>query len=358
MIPSYYVQIESLPLTRSGKIDRKALPSPEFTVGDDYEKPSTKIEKSLVDIWSRLLKMDAKYISINRSFFEIGGNSMNATQLINAISKEINVRITLKEVFLYQEIKSLSNFIEAAEIKQHSRIEKSPKKEKYILSSAQKRLFFLHEFDKSSTAYNMPQFVELIGDLNKEKLENTFAKLVQRHEGFRTNFELVNNEVFQCINDELDFKLEYHENYEDLKEVVRNFIRPFDLRQSPLLRVGLTKLAEQRHLLMVDMHHIVTDGTSHGILINDFIQLYQGIELEELSLQYKDFAEWQQSDTYKEQIEGQKEFWINEYSKKVTKLELPKDFDRPKISSFSGDTVFFELDEQNSQSLKNLAEKK
>ncbi|WP_109302785.1 non-ribosomal peptide synthetase [Aquimarina sp. AU474] len=357
MIPTNYVQLETLPLTRSGKIDHKALPDPEFTESENYEKPSTDIERQLAAIWSRILKIDFEYISTNKSFFEIGGNSINASQLINSISKELNVKVTLKEVFIYQEIKTLATFIEEAEVIRYSEINTSPKKERYVLSSAQQRLFFLYKFDKLSTAYNMPQFVELIGDLKRDKLENTFVKLIERHEGLRTNFELVDNQVFQCVNDEVNFKIECHENPTDIKSMVHDFIQPFDLSVAPLLRVGLIILEKQRHLLMVDMHHIVTDGTSHSILINDFKELYQGKELPKLKLHYKDFAEWQMSDSYKEQIKNQKEFWVKEYSKEVTKLELPLDFEKPKINSFKGDTVFFELDKHESQSLKSLAEK-
>ncbi|WP_413980754.1 condensation domain-containing protein [Maribacter sp. 2307UL18-2] len=314
------------------------------------------MENQLVKIWSKILKVDKELISINDNFFEIGGNSLDATKLTNSISKELNITISIKEIFIYQDIKSLSIFLENSDRTPYSRIEKSTKLDRYLLSSAQRRLFFLHEFDKSSVAYNMPQFVELIGNLDNFKLEETFRKLIARHENLRTSFELFENEVYQRIDDTVDFKLEFFESEGIEKSIVDNFIRPFDLSIAPLIRVGLLKLSVKRHLLMVDIHHIVADGVSQSILINDFMALYQDKKLSDLRINYRDYSEWQQSMGYQSKMANQKAFWLKEYSEELAVLDLPMDFDRPKIKSFKGETLFFELNKEDSKYLSVIAE--
>ena len=331
-----------MPLTPNGKIDSKALPEPEVKAGDGYIAPSNDIEEKLVTIWSDVLKIDRKQISVNRSFFELGGHSLKATLLVNKIFKELKVEVPLKEVFNRQDIISLGKFIENTEKSKYSKIEKAIVKDHYKLSSAQKRLFFLYEFDKASLAYNMPQVAKLEGKIDRERLNNAFNKLIARHESLRTSFEVINDEAVQKISDQINFEIEYfHSDENEVQQVIKDFIRPFDLSKAPLIRAGLIETSPEEHILMVDMHHIITDGISQGILIKDFMALYNNEELPELKLQYKDYAEWQQSEGQQEKIAKQKAFWLNEFADELTTLELPTDFKRPSIKSYEGDAVRF-----------------
>ena len=239
-------------------------------------------------------------------------------------------------------------------------IEPSESKSYYLTSSAQKRLYFLYQFDRDSLAYNMPQVVKLEGKLDRARLQAAFDQLIDRHESLRTTFKVVDNLPMQQVSKAVPFEVEYHTaKAAEVTQIIKRFIRPFDLHQAPLLRVGLVKLTEstESHLLMVDMHHIITDGVSQGVLINDFKTLYERSELPPLRLHYKDYAEWQQSPEQQERIAAQRSFWMELYSEEVTPLGLPTDYDRPLVTRHEGDTYEFGLGKEETQQLKSLAER-
>ncbi|SFA60739.1 amino acid adenylation domain-containing protein, partial [Pedobacter suwonensis] len=227
----------------------------------------------------------------------------------------------------------------------------------YALSSAQKRLYFLHEFDRESLAYNMPQAAWVSGKLDSERLVNAFQMLMMRHEILRTTIEMVGDEPFQVIGDGSGFSItEYQSGAEAVAGVMESFIRPFDLKRGPLLRVGLLHVTDGTSLLMVDMHHIITDGVSHGILIRDFMSLYDAQQLPVLRLQYKDYAEWQQSGAEQTRMREQKSFWLTEYRDIPEALELPLDRQRSEQSSNKSGNYSFELNEETTAALRRLAE--
>jgi len=237
-------------------------------------------------------------------------------------------------------------------------IERSLATKYYPLSSAQKRLYFLYEFDKASLAYNMPTVVKLTGNLDAEKLHNAFNKLVGRHESLRTSFEVINEEAVQIVSDEIKFEITRHEaKEEDVRGIIREFIRPFNLSHAPLLRAGLIRVADDHHILMLDLHHIITDGVSQANLFRDFMALYGENELPPLKLQYKDYAVWQQGKEEQERIAQQKDFWLREFAETPTVLELPGDFSRPAIKTEQGSEFSFDLDESLTARLRALAEK-
>ena len=241
--------------------------------------------------------------------------------------------------------------------KKYDSINKVNAKDFYVLSSVQKRLFFLYEFDKSSLAYNMPQVVKLEGNIDKGKLTNVFNKLIARHESLRTFFDVINDEAVQKILDQAKFEIEYYNSNEgEVPQIIKNFIRPFNLSKAPLIRAGLIENSPSEHILMVDMHHIITDGVSMGIMIKDFLSIYNNQELPELRLQYKDYAEWQQSKGLKEKIAKQGEFWLNELAEEVTTLDLPIDYKRPSTISFEGNTVGFTISTEEKNQLISISE--
>ncbi|WP_040497659.1 condensation domain-containing protein, partial [Fulvivirga imtechensis] len=176
-------------------------------------------------------------------------------------------------------------------------------------------MYFLYEYDKDSVVYNMPQVVKLEGELDKEKLRSAFELLISRHESLRTSFMMLEGEAVQVIHESVDFDLEYREASESVaQDIIQSFIRPFDLSNSSQLRAGLIKLSEGSHLLMVDMHHIISDGVSEGMLVKDFMSLYNGEDLPALHLHYKDYAEWQQSEEQQLRLEQQRDFWKAEFA--------------------------------------------
>ncbi|MBW9155187.1 non-ribosomal peptide synthase/polyketide synthase [Clostridium tagluense] len=352
MVPSYFVQVEKMPLTLNGKLDRKALPEPNKDITlNEYEAARNEVEEKLVRIWSEVLGVEK--IGINDNFFELGGHSLKATVLISKIHKELNREIPLKELFKSSTIKELSKFIEKAEENLHLNIEKVEQKEYYETSSAQKRMYMLQQFEKDSVAYNMPVVFELVGKVNKERIEETFRKIITRHEALRTYFETVEGEIVQKIDNSYEFKLADRKDDEEIETIINKFVRPFELDKTPLFRVELVESRERTYML-IDMHHIISDGVSMSILIKEFTALYNVECLETLKLQYKDFAAWQNNFLKSEKMKEQEEYWINRFNDEIPVLNLPYDHERPAMQSFEGDNVSFDLDEKTTEGLRKI----
>ncbi|MCB2301137.1 condensation domain-containing protein, partial [Clostridium tagluense] len=180
--------------------------------------------------------------------------------------------------------------------------------------------------------------MEIEGRLDKQRLESAIEKLIERHESLRTSLETIDGEIVQRVNKDIGFSVDYLEKLDKNRdEIIKEFIRPFDLNKAPLLRVGLIKLEEDKHILMFDMHHIISDGVSSGILVKEFVKLYEEKELESLRIQYKDYSHWQNKLLKSEVMKIQEEYWINIFKDEVSILNMPTDYSRPAIQSFEGD---------------------
>jgi len=362
MIPAYFITLERLPLNPNGKVDRAALPDPEFGGGTRYTAPVGSIEIRLVEIWSEVLGIEKNKISTDANFFEIGGHSLNATRMIAKIHKTLNIKIPLAELFKTPTIRELSGYINKTTTGQHSSIPCAEKKEYYELSSAQKRLYILQEMDFSGTSYNVPMVLLIEGELNQEKLENTFHKIINRHTSFKTSFEIVNENPMQRIYQHVDFKIRYSRltNNDNREEIITHFVKPFNLSQAPLMRVELIRISPGEetqtpaHILMVDIHHIITDGTSMDLLAKEFKAYHADEELSPLRLQYKDYTEWQNSEEQKEAIIMQAIYWRKQFAGEIPVLNLPVDHPRPAIQSFAGNVICFELSNEQSSALNDL----
>ncbi|HLP45748.1 MAG TPA: amino acid adenylation domain-containing protein, partial [Candidatus Kapabacteria bacterium] len=350
MIPTYFISLDKIPLTSNGKLDRKALQKPGLKAGENYIAPRDEIEKKLVEIWSEVLGQTS--IGIDDDFFELGGHSLKATILTSKIHKSFNSRVLLAEIFKTPTIRGLSGTIRAAIKDTYVPIIPVEKKNYYPLSSAQKRLYILQQIDKQGIGYNIPAFFELEGEIDHDRLEQTFKMLIARHESLRTSFHMINDEPVQRIHDTVEFEIEKLDGRGD--PLWSPFIRPFDLSQAPLLRVGLLKENEDKHILMVDMDHIISDGTSINILVKDFMALYRGEGLPELRVQYKDFSIWQNSRKQQKLFVNQGEYWLNELAGEIPILELPSDYARPPLQSFEGSAVAFEIDKEMTETLKKF----
>jgi len=376
MIPSFYVPIDKIPLMPNGKVDKKALPVPEIPIGEGYTTPRDEIEKKLVEIWSEVLGRESgslhALIGIDNNFFELGGHSLKATSMISKIYKELNVNIPLAEVFKRQTVRALSKYIKDAKKMEYADIEAVEKKEYYALSSAQKRLYFLQQLDIESTSYNMPMVFPIGKDIDKDKIESTLKKLIMRHENLRTSFEKVNEGPVQRIHDHVEFEVKFYDLIKTQVEVegepdsaslhhssltIHHFIRPFDLTCAPLMRSGIFKHPDGHYSWVVDMHHIISDGTSHTILSEDFMTLYKGEALEPLRLHYKDFSQWQNGLFERGKIKTQEEYWLSLYQGEVPRLELPIDYTRPEVFTFEGDDYSFVLGREEALKLKALGSK-
>ncbi|WP_147355971.1 non-ribosomal peptide synthetase [Cohnella faecalis] len=355
MIPSFFVRVEQMPLTPNGKLDRKALPSPEGTLerGTVYEAPRNALEETLANIWQGVLGVSA--IGITDNFFELGGHSLKATTLVSRIHKELNVQVPLREVFQSPTIKELAQAIRGMEAHAYASIEPAPLREYYPVSSAQKRMYILSQLQGADESYNMPGAVMMEGKVDRERFERAFRQLIARHEALRTSFEWVEGEPAQRIHLEVDFEISYKKAEEDGLRQIAEFIRAFDLGQAPLLRVGLLELEPERQVLLYDMHHIISDGVSMDILVREFVGLYGGQTLPAPRLQYKDYAVWQQAFMQSEAMKRQETYWLETFSGELPVLEMPTDYPRPAVQSFKGDQIQFELDGELSAGLNRIA---
>jgi amino acid adenylation domain-containing protein len=357
MIPTYFIQVDKMPLKSSGKIDTRALRETKLKVKGEYVPPTTDMEKGLARIWSEVLGIDEKAISTAANFFDLGGHSLKATILISKIHKAYDINIPLIELFKAPTIKKLAQYIQNNSRRDsYTAIEPAKKKEYYALSPAQRRLYILKEMESESTSYNISMARLLEGELQVKKFEETFMNLIDRYESLRTSFELVDEEPVQKIHDNVAFAVEYHDSsFQSARDLVRDFIRPFDLSLAPLIRVGLIKVESKQHVLMVDMHHIITDGVSQRILIEDFLALYGGARLSPLRLQYKDYSEWMRTRLMQNAIKQQEEYWLRTFTGEIPVLNLPTDYARPAVRSFAGHAAAFTMDKEETWALNELA---
>jgi amino acid adenylation domain-containing protein len=385
MVPAYFVLLEEIPLTPNGKVDRRVLPGPETTGGGAaYVAPRDPVEEKFVEIWSEVLEVDKEKVGIDADFFELGGHSLNAMSLVYRIHKELNVKLPLAEVFETATIRGLSRYIRDMDQDRYTSIDPVELKEYYPLSSAQKRLYVLQRMELDSTVYNVPQALRLGGELDLQRLEKSFKKLIKRHGSLRTSFEMIKEKPVQIIHHQVEFEIEYYDLYRPQVEnkvkveesegteglaplpieletsTIKNFIRPFDLTKAPLLRVGLIhspSLAGHRYILMVDMHHIITDGTSMDLFVKEFIVLFAGRELPDpgLKLQYNDYVQWQNNESQREALKQQEGYWLKQFEGEIPVLNLPLDYSRPSVQSFEGSTIGFELSAKETGVLNNLA---
>ncbi|MCB2298651.1 non-ribosomal peptide synthetase [Clostridium tagluense] len=359
MIPSEFVRLDKLPVNENGKIDRKSLPKSQLTlsIGTGYVAPQTYIERKLVEIWGEMLGKNK--IGVYDNFFHLGGHSLNVMKLATKINKEFDIDIPLSEIFIRKNVRNLSEYICLQNNNHFEEIEKVQESDYYETSSAQKRIYMLHKLSKQSTAYNMPGVIEIDGELNIEKAEKIFNKLIQRHESLRTRFLTTESSTVQIIHkpEEISFKLEkiQTQNIEDIKEMMNSFIRSFDLEKAPLFRAGIIEVKEQKYILIIDMHHIISDGSSVEILIKEFKEFYNGIEKEPLKIKYKDFVVWQNNKQDSEELKKQEEYWIKEFETDIPVLNLPIDYIRPKNKDFIGDNINFTIGKEETRKLREIA---
>jgi non-ribosomal peptide synthetase component F/NRPS condensation-like uncharacterized protein len=340
-----------------------------------YTAPRDEVEEKVAAVWSEILNIDRDVVGIDNNFFDFGGHSLKASLVAAALHREFNVKVPLVEVFRRPTIRELAGYIKRAPGDTHTPLKPAGEAPYYPLSSVQKRMVAVQQMDPESTAYNVTSVMTIEGPLDKNRLEETFRNLLRRHESLRTYVEFIDGEPFQAIHapDDVPFAIDFcnsategtkgkggTEKIEEIhnsKFIIQNsFIRPFDLSGLPLLRVLLVPLEAEKHLLVLDMHHIITDSVSMAVFINEFSALYKGEPLSPLKYQYKDFACWQNDRMQSGALKPQEEYWLKEFSGELPVLNLSTDFPRPSIQSFAGDRLSFYLEENIIRQLRRLAE--
>jgi amino acid adenylation domain-containing protein len=377
MVPSAFVFLDALPLTPNGKIDRRALPAPDTSrpLGEKgYVAPQTAVEEMLAGIWTDVLEV--KQVSIHDNFFDLGGHSLLATQLISRLRDTFGVEFPLRGLFESPTVASLSERLEALRRTEQGLVAPPllpvSREGEMLLSFAQARLWFLEQLEPGSWAYNIPSAVHLTGSLDVAALKQSLNEIVLRHEALRTTFAMVSGEPIQVIAPALALSVPLVD-MRDLPEAqqeasvkrlaTESAQQPFDLAMGPLLRAKLLHLGEAEYVLLLTMHHIVSDGWSMGVLIRELAALYEAFStgkpspLPQLPIQYADFAHWQRQWLQGEVLAAQLSYWQQQLAGAQTVLELPTDRPRPAVQTFRGATEFLALAEPLSQKLKTLSQR-
>ena len=370
MLPSKLKRIEEIPLTSNGKIDKKGLPEVEFINEENYVAPRNDIEKKICEIWKEVLRIDK--VGIKDDFFKIGGHSLLATRLISRLRKEYEIEIKLMSLFDKPTIEGLGKII-IEELKQgiKKNIEitvKEARGNKGELSYAQQRLWFLDRLLPDVAIYNMPIALSLRGRLDRKALKKTINQIKARHEILRTVIKEdeeggAYQEVLKDIDVyvELDISEELHKTEEIEKHKKIEGGWKFDLATGPLWRVKLLQESVEKHVLLITLHHIISDGWSIEIFNEELSEIYKNyvrgeeLKLEKLAIQYMDYSLWQREWLTGEELSRQLKYWQKKLAGIPAELGLPTDKRRPKELSYEGGHYNFEIDEETSKKLVEIS---
>ncbi len=355
MIPAAIVFLDSLPLNSSGKADRKALTPPGAAIeqAHGYAAPVGKNEQTLVEIWQKTLGVQR--IGVLDEYAALGGESLGAIRIITDIYKQFGVELSPRDLFTLKTIRALSKHIAKMTRQPYAAIPRVPKSDYYAVSAAQKRLYIVNEMNVG-TSYNLPGYLCITGQVNVDKFESILRALIARHEALRTSFMMHSGEPVQIVHDDVDFRLEYAEQPGMTPaELMDDFVRPFDLGAAPLFRAKLVRVDDEQYVLLSDMHHIIADGASINIFIQEFKSLYDAQPLVPLTIQYKDFSAWHNAFLQSGKLKKQESYWLDKFSGEIPVLDLPTDFPRQPLHSYAGAKHHFSLSPVVTKSLKALA---
>jgi amino acid adenylation domain-containing protein len=375
MVPSAIVALDALPLMPNGKVNRNGFPAPDQSrpeLEQSYQAPRTPAEEMLVEIWAEVLKLNR--IGIHDNFFDLGGHSLLATQVISRIRRALQVEMPLRSCFEIPTIAGLAERVNQIQYKAQG-LQIPPllpvsRKKDLPLSFAQQRLWFLDRLTPGSTTYNVPGALRIRGALDITALQQSLDEIIRRHETLRTTFSTKDAEVIQIVWPLFRLPLPVvdlsdhvqTEREEEARHLIKQEVHGrFDLERGPLLRATLIRLSHEEHVLLLTMHHIVSDGWSIGVLYRELSALYQALSngktssLPDLPIQYGDFAVWQREWLRGEVLETQLAYWKKQLEGIPAVLQLPTDRPRPAVQSFRGARESIELSKELTDGLKALS---
>jgi amino acid adenylation domain-containing protein len=375
MVPSAFVALDVLPLTPNGKLDRRALPAPDQArpkLEETFIPPRNSTEKALVQIWAEVLRLER--VGIHDNFFELGGHSLLATRILSRMRTALGLEISLRSLFQAPTIKGLADLIERL---RHTEpafprppLRPIPRDREMPLSFAQERLWFLHQLEPDSPAYNIPKAVRLSGALNIAALQKSLATIVSRHETLRTTFRAVDGIPRQVISKKRSIELGMidlsewprSEREPELQRLIREKASlPFNLCSDLMLRATLMRLEEDEHVLLLIMHHIASDGWSIANFCREAAVLYEAFcsgrpsPLPELGIQYADFAVWERDRLQGGILEKELSYWRQQLRGAPAVLKLPTERQRTTAKTVPGAKEFFVLSAGLTQHLKALS---
>ncbi|WP_413051935.1 non-ribosomal peptide synthase/polyketide synthase [Pseudomonas aeruginosa] len=365
MVPAHMLLLENLPLTPNGKINRKALPLPDASaVRDAHVAPEGELERAMAAIWSEVLKLG--HIGRDDNFFELGGHSLLVTQVVSRVRRRLDLQVPLRTLFEHSTLRAYAQAVAQLAPAAQGGIVRCARDSSPQLSFAQERQWFIWRLDPHSAAYNIPVALRLKGPLRRDALQGALDLLVQRHETLRTTFVEHDGAPRQVIHPTLPIAIEERRPPvagEDLKGLVETEAhRPFDLQRGPLLRVLLLPLATDECVLVLTLHHIIADGWSMQVLVDELIRVYAALRhdeppaLAELPIQYADFAAWQRQWMDGGERERQLGYWVSRLGGEQPLLELPSDRPRPQQQSHRGRRIGIPLPAELAEALRRLAQ--
>lgn len=367
------IPVKKIPKTTSGKVQRYKLLE-EYQNGEfdeiifnldeliskihkkEITLPTSILEKDILQIWKQVL--DRNDIGINDDFFVLGGNSLKAGHLVMSLQEKLNLDVSLESLYRFRTVHELSKL---SQLKPHEESEflEQTKSNKFGLSQAQNRIFYHYHLNKDSVAYNVPQAFILEGQVNISRFKAALLELVKRHDILRTSFHIKGDTTYQHVHREPVISIEEIELNEDsnLNDELLKYILPFKLEILPLIRVVYGYLQKNKTILLIDIQHIIADGTSVVKLIKEFFKLYNQETLEILEEQYIDYVIWEEKFLNSDKIEGLKDFWLGQFNGDIPKLNLPFDFSGLKKESDEGAKYFSSLGKDLNNSLELLSQK-
>lgn len=372
MVPSMFVQLAALPLTANGKVNRRALPEPEHVrpqLSTEYESPQTATEKLLEKIWSEVLQVNK--VGVEDNFFELGGHSLLAIQVIARIHQQLKIILPLQSVFDGPTSRQLANKIDSIVVREDCSIptlQRTRRNQEIPLSFVQQRLWFLDQLEPGSSLYNINRALRLRGPLDLAKLERALQMIAARHEALRTTFVAPDGRPVQIIKPSVTVPFQLQDlrstpsaaREEEAQRLIRiEAEKPFDLSRGPLLRVTALRLAEEEHVLLLSIHHIISDAWAIKIFFQELSAFYQnqGREesLTELRIQYAEFAQWQRNWLDGEVLQQQLAYWKKQLEGAPSSLELPTDYPRPANPTFRGAQTSIALPASLTELLRDLS---
>lgn len=352
MIPTLFKVIERMPFTINGKVDKAALlKCSAITLKNQYVAPSDDAELKLVHIWKGILGIDR--VGVYDNFFHMGGHSLKAAVLTTSIQKQFHVQLSLSDLFKHCTIRELASYIRNAKQQQFEPIETAKQQAYYPVSAAQKRIYIINTFEGIGTTYNNPILIPLPDHIALNQLQDSLNQIMNRYESFRTSFHIYEGEIVQKIDQDVQLQLAPIEvdNEQDVDRAVQACIQPFDMGVAPLLRASAIHLTSTNsRVLVLDMHHIITDGVSLHVFLKELGATYNGEALDQPSIQYKDYAQWSNASLQDEEI---KQSWVDRLQGDIPILNIPYDYPRPKVLTFKGDTVKCSIDMSVIEKLKS-----
>jgi amino acid adenylation domain-containing protein len=368
MVPSHFALLPNLPRTPAGKVDRQALPAPDPSQresDESYVAPRDREEQALAGIWAEVLGVTR--VGIHNNFFELGGHSLKATQVVSNIQRNFHIQIDLRDLFNHPTIAELAPRLRSSQAAQHVPIPKATEAEYYPLSHAQRRLWVLSQIGEGSAAYNMPVALLMEGSIVVEAFQVVLGLLVQRHESLRTAFPVVNGVPQQKILPDAVCELGFVDlsREDDPDEAAHQLAledasAPFDLEKGMLVRASLLSLNANRHVLLFNTHHIISDDQSMIVLVREFVRLYsavtrgESVTLPPLPIQYRDYSSWQNEYLRSEAGAVHREYWHRKLAGELPLLNLATDWARPPVRTYHGRTMGFQLDTEQTAALSAL----